>query len=169
MAYRHPRPPQRLAPHLALWMLRLITSPEVLRRFVRKDDFARDDIAYALGLNHWIDSEDHPFNPQAVRAELYQQLKTVQRACAKAPLPTLLQDNVQRLAALVGLSAVDARILAFVVCLHSESLLDDTADLLESLTTSQVAQTLALLLDLPDAPVRQALGSHQRQDAEQHR
>ncbi|MFO1180482.1 AAA family ATPase [Ottowia sp.] len=140
-------------------MLRLITSPDVLRRFVRKDDFARDDIAHALGLDHWIDPEDRPFNPQAVRAELYQQLKTVQRACARAPLPTLLQGNVQRLASLVGLSAVDAQILAFAVCLHNEPLLDDTADLLESLTTSKLTQILAMVLELPDAQVRQALGS----------
>ena len=46
-------------------------------------------------------------------------------------LHPLLQGNVQRLASLVGLSAVDAQILAFAVCLHNEPLLDDTADLLE--------------------------------------
>ena len=51
MAYRHPRPPTKQAPHIALWMLRLITSHEVLRRFVCKGDFGRDDIAYALGLD----------------------------------------------------------------------------------------------------------------------
>lgn len=159
MAYGHPRPPQQLAPHIALWMLRLITSPAVLRQFVRKDAFARDDIAYALGLGHWIDPDDRAFNPQAVRAELYQQLKKAQRTCAKAPLPAQLQANVQRLAALVGLSAVDARILAFAVCLHNEPMLDDTADQLESLTTIQVIKTLAMLLELPEAQVRQALGS----------
>ena len=159
MAYRHPRPPTKQAPHIALWMLRLITSHEVLRRFVCKGDFGRDDIAYALGLDHWIDPEDRPFNPQAVRAELYQQLSKAQRACAQQPLPALLQDNVQRLATLVGLSAVDARILAFAVCLHNEPMLDETADMLEQLTTTQVIKTVAMLLDLPDAQVRQALGS----------
>lgn len=159
MAYRHPRPPRQQVPHIALWMLRLITSPAALRQFVRKDDFGRDDIAYALGLDHWIDPEDRPFNPQAVRAELYQQLDKAQRACAKHPLPALLQTNVQRLAALVGLDAVDSRILAFTVCLHNEPMLDEAADQLESLTTAQVFQTLAMLLELPDAQVRQALGS----------
>lgn len=159
MAYRHPRPPQQLAPHVALWMLRLLTSPAGLRNFVRRHDFARDDIAYAVGLDHWIDPEGHPFNPQAARAALYQQLDKAQRACAKASLPALLQGNVQRLAALVGLDTVDARILAFAVCLHNDPLLDDTADLLESLSTTQVVQTLAMLLELTDAQVRQALGS----------
>ena len=68
MAYRHPHPPEKQAPHIALWMLRLLTSPSGLRQFVRKSGFGRDDIAYALGLDHWIDPEDRDFNPQAVRA-----------------------------------------------------------------------------------------------------
>src|SRR5690606_14219875 len=84
---------------------------------------------------------------------------TAQRACAQQPLPALLQINVQRLAALVGLDAVDARILAFAVCLHNEPMLDETADMLEQLTTTQVIKTVAMLLELPDAQVRQALGS----------
>ena len=159
MAYGHPSPPQQPAPHIALWMLRLVTSPSGLRQFVRKDGLGHEDIAYALGLDHWLYRDDRAFNPQAVRAELYQQLDKAERACAKAPLPALLKANVQRLAALVGLSAVDARILAFTVCLHNEPLLDSAADLLESLSTTQVAQTLAMLLHLPDAQVRQALGS----------
>lgn len=159
MAYRHPRPPQKPAPHVALWMLRLLTSPAGLRNFVRRHEFARDDIAHAVGLGHWIDPDGHPFDPQAVRAELYQQLDKAQRACAKASLPALLQGNVQRLTTLVGLDAVDARILAFAVCLHNDPLLDDTADLLESLSTVQMVQTLAMLLELTDAQVRQALGS----------
>ncbi|MGE4329658.1 AAA family ATPase [Diaphorobacter sp.] len=159
MAYRHPSPPQLLAPHIALWMLRLLTSPQGMHKFVRKGDFARDDLAYALGLNDWIDPEDRPFSPVAVRAALYQRLVQAQRECARSPLPALLQTNVQRLAALVGLDAVDARILAFAVCLHTDPLLDDAADLLESLTSTQVVQTVAMLLDLPDAPVRRALGS----------
>ena len=159
MAYRHPHPPEKQAPHIALWMLRLLTSPSGLRQFVRKSGFGRDDIAYALGLDHWIDPAARAFNPQAVRAELYQRLDKSRHACANAPLPALLQANVQRLAALVGLNAVDARILAFAVCLHNEPMLDDTADMLDSLTTTQVIKAVAMLLELPEAQVRQALGS----------
>ena len=78
MAYRHPHPPRKLTPHIALWMLRLLTSPAVLHRFVRREDFARDDMAFAVGLDHWVDPEDRPFAPQAVRAELYQRLARAQ-------------------------------------------------------------------------------------------
>ena len=93
MAYRHPRPPTKQAPHIALWMLRLITSHEVLRRFVCKGDFGRDDIAFALGLDHWIDPEDRPFKPHVVRAELYEQEQTAPHAFVQQPLPALLQST----------------------------------------------------------------------------
>ena len=159
MAYRHPHPPPKLAPHIALWMLRLLTSPEGLHRFVRKDGFARDDIAFAVGLDHWIDPEDRSFNPQAVRAELYALLTQAHRACAQMPLPAVLQGNTQRLATLVGLNAVESRILAFTACLHTDSLLDDTANLLDSLTSTQVIHMLAKLIDAPDTQVRHAMGS----------
>ncbi|HNM41151.1 MAG TPA: hypothetical protein PKI72_12905, partial [Giesbergeria sp.] len=71
MAYRHPRPPQKPAPHIALWMLRLVTAPDSLQKFVRNSGFSHDRLAFALGLDHWIDPEDRPFHPQTVRTELY--------------------------------------------------------------------------------------------------
>lgn len=159
MTYHYPSRLEKLAPHVTLWMLRLLTLPTALRNFVRKDDFGNDDIAHALGLGHWIDSEDHPFNPKAVRAELYQQLEKAQHVYANVPLPPLLQRNVQRLAELVGLDAVDTQILAFAVCLRTDSLLEDAADQLEALTSMQLFQTLTKALNVPDEQVRQALSS----------
>lgn len=144
-------------PHIALWMLRLLTSPEGLHRFVRKDELAHDGLAVALGLGHWIHPEEQAFSPRAVRAELFDLLEQAQQACADAPLPAMLQDNVQRLAALVGLDALEVRILAFAACLHTEPLLEKTANMLEVLSSIQVVQTLALVLDVPDEQMRQAL------------
>ena len=158
MAYRHPRPPQKPEPHVALWMLRLLTLPEALRQFVGKEGFSNDKLAFALGLDHWIDPEDRPFSPQAVRAELHQLLAQAQRASTRAPLPAVLQGNVQRLAALVGLDAVESDVLAFAMCLHIEPLLEKAAYTLDSLSSSQVIQTVASVVDAPAAQVRQALG-----------
>ena len=145
------------APHIALWMLRLLTSPEGLHRFVRKDELAHDGLAVALGLGHWIHPEEQAFSPRAVRAELFDLLEQAQQACADAPLPAMLQDNVQRLAALVGLDALEASILAFAACLHTEPLLEKTANMLEVLSAIQVVQTMALVLDVPDEQMHQAL------------
>ncbi|QIL44469.1 AAA family ATPase [Acidovorax sp. HDW3] len=159
MAYRHPRPPQKPEPHIALWMLRLLTLPEAPSQFVGKEGFSHNRLAFAVGLDHWIDPEDRPFDPQAARADLYQLLAQAQRACAHAPLPAVLQGNVQRLATLLGLGAVESQVLVFAVCLHTEPLLEKAADTLESLSSPQVIQTLAAVLDAPAAQVRQALAN----------
>jgi len=140
-------------------MLRLVTSPAVLHQFVRKDDFARDDIAHVLGLDHWIYPEHRSFDPRAVRKELFQLLEEQHRAWADRTLPALLEENVQQLATLLGLNEVDKCILAFAICLHNDALLDDTADMLGPLSTPQATQTVALVLQLPEAQVRQSLGS----------
>lgn len=146
-------------PHIALWMLRLITSAQGLSRFVRKDDFLNDDVALALGLSHWVYPKDRAFCPQAVRLELHALREQAEaQACGADLLPAVLKANLQRLSALVGLGVVEAQILAFAVCLHTESLLDEAADILGGLSISQVAQVLAKVLDLPDGEVRQALG-----------
>ena len=147
-----------------VYALQFVTRPEGkddprLQKFVRTTGFANDRLAFALGLDHWIDPEDRPFHPQTVRSELYGLLAQAEQDGTQALLPTPLQGNVQRLAALVGLSAVDAQILAFAVCLHTDQLLDDAADLLDAVSSTQVIQTLALLVQAPDAQVRQALGS----------
>ena len=39
MTYHYPSRLEKLAPHVTLWMLRLLTLPTALRNFVRKDDF----------------------------------------------------------------------------------------------------------------------------------
>ena len=164
MAYHHPHPPQTPEPIIVLWALRLVTSPEALDEFVGKDGFEsyNHSLAFVLGLNDWIDPEDRPFSRQAVRAKLYQLLDQAQHAWAQAPLPEPLQTNVQRLATLLGLDAVESRILAFAVCLHAERELAKAANALQSLFFNQVVQVLATLLNLPMTQVRLALSSNGR-------
>lgn len=153
------QPHQPAAPHIALWMLRLLTSAQGLSKFVRKDEFASDELAHALGLGHWVCPDDRAFSPQAVRAELHAlRDQAEQQADAAASLPEVLKANVQRLSALVELEAVDAQILAFSVCLHADPLLYEAADLLGPLSSGQVAQSLARVLNLPEPQVRLALG-----------
>ena len=70
-----------------------------------------------------------------------------------------MRRNMHRLAELVGLDETDCKILTFVVVIHNERLLDDTGDLLGQLSSSRVFQVLSVLLELPEAAVRTALGA----------
>jgi integrase len=56
------------------------------------------------------------------------------------------------------LSSTDCKILEFVVALKSERLLDDAADMLESLTTPKVCEVISVVLDEPIGQIRAALG-----------
>ena len=112
-----------------------------------------------LGLAHWVESAEENFEPAKVRSELRSMLREAEQQAQRTPPPAQLQRNVERLSELVGLSDVDCRILEFAVLLHSESLLDNSADLLGSLSSSRVFRCLAMVLGLPEPQVRAALGS----------
>ena len=69
-----------------------------------------------------------------------------------------LQRNLARLSMLAGLSDLDRRVLEFVVHIHTERLLDDTADWLGALSSARVFHALSVLLDAAPDDVRAALG-----------
>ena len=74
-----------------------------------------------------------------------------------APLPPLLWKNIERFARLIELSEVDCQILAFAIFIHSEQMLDDTANWLGPLSPLKLSHVLAVLLDLPQMAVNAAL------------
>src|SRR4051794_14113362 len=70
-----------------------------------------------------------------------------------------LRANIRRLASLTGLTSTDCKILEFVGALKNERLLDDTADLLGSLSSGKVFHVLSVLLDEPEPHIRASLGT----------
>ncbi|QCP51598.1 ATP-binding protein [Trinickia violacea] len=130
------------------------------RAFVNRAGFQDDSLAEVLGLQEWLAPEVDDFNPKTVRIQLRKLHKEWENQCSGAGLSACLDANVARLAKLVGLSATDCRILEFVAMLKSERLLDDTADWLGHLTSAKVIHVLAVLLDLPELEIRDALSTH---------
>ncbi|MBP0635930.1 AAA family ATPase [Cupriavidus sp. AcVe19-6a] len=154
--------PQDVTPAVRLWLLRLLVPLGAHREFIQRAGFANDVLAHALGLGEYLDPEDPDFDPHLVRSrlrKLHQEIEGTYRD-AGSDMPIFLGSNIARLASLVGLSELDCSILAFVVMLKNERLLDDTADWLGSLSAAKVFQVLSVLLDYPEAEVRVALGPH---------
>jgi SpoVK/Ycf46/Vps4 family AAA+-type ATPase len=155
--------PLETTPLVRLWLLRLLVPLNAHRSFITRHGFACDAVAEAVGLGEWVDAEDKPHEPPLIRTELrklHEQAEAAHRqATAKNQLPACLAQNIGRLAALVGLSDTDRSLLAFVVFLHSERVLDDAADWLGPMSSAKVFHALAALLDLPLADVRTALGT----------
>ena len=185
---RHTRSPaltyQEEIPEVCrLWLLRLLVPLGAQRKFINRHDFASDKLAQVLGLGRWIDDESESwdlsedqgheidededaddashrtFNASRVRSELRRLHQAAERKSESLNLPLALRTNLDRLAALVGLSAIDVRILEFSVMLHSDSLLAETAEWLDELSTVKLIRTLSVLLDLSEDQVREALAT----------
>lgn len=154
------------SPLVVLWLLRMLVPLGAHKHLVNRSGFSNDTVAEVVGLAHWVDPEDREFDPALVRTEL-RKLHAEAEEQADSPaspatalrLPPFLAHNIQRLSGLVGLSDTDQHILAFVVHLHSERVLDDTADWLGTLSSAKVFHALSVILDRPAEEVRTALGS----------
>lgn len=152
---------QAVSPQVRQWLLRMLVPLGAHRSFIdRATGLANDALADAVGLGDWVELADEAFDTSAARAALRQlHADAEQQPVASAACPDVLALNIQRLADLVELSAADQAILTFAVHLHSDRLLDDTADWLGSLSSTKVFHVLSVVLDLPLETVRAALGA----------
>ncbi|MGH8546517.1 MAG: AAA family ATPase, partial [Gammaproteobacteria bacterium] len=144
---------------IRLWLLRLLVPLAAHREFIGPNGMNSDPLAEAIGLAHWIDPGSPDFDASLVRAELRQLHARAESEDREWCVPPALAANRTRLAALVGLSETDCRILEFVVLIHTDRLLDDTADWLGQLSSPKVCHVLSVLLDLPEADLRPTLST----------
>lgn len=162
-----------LDPLVRLWMLRLLVLLGGQREFLGTHGFRNDAVAVALGLGHWVDEAEFDlpdylkggegssseFEVKRVKRALRQMHQQAEDSKPQTVASEFMRRNMHRLAELVGLDETDCKILTFVVVIHNERLLDDTGDLLGQLSSSRVFQVLSVLLALPEAAVRTALGA----------
>jgi len=145
------------SPLIRLWLLRLLVPLGGHRRFIRDRGFGDDEVAELVGLGHWIEPGEREFDEAVVRAELRNLHAKAEAWKRPRRAPANLARNVKRLAALVGLSEAEMRVLEFGVLLQNERVLDDTADFVGPFSTTRVGHTLSVMLDIPGAEIRQAL------------
>jgi hypothetical protein len=153
-----PRLQAQLIPIVRLWLLRILVPLGAQREFVGEHGFANETLGEALGLGKWIDSDEQEFQARAVRSELRRMHAAAERRQAHALAPATLTANSGRLAALVGLSETDRRVLEFAALIHNERLLDDAADWLGPLSSAKVFYALSMILKLPERDIRVVLG-----------
>ena len=144
-------------PLVRLWILRIGVVLGGHRTFVSRNGFSDDDIAVLLGLGKWIDPVDFDFDAKTVRVALRSMHEWTEKKHARAGAPACLRKNVQRLASLVGLSAVDCQILEFAVLIHSDHRLANAAEWLGALTSARALQVIAAVIGLGAAELRAAL------------
>ena len=142
-----------------LWLLRMLVPLGLHRKFFGKSCVNEDAIALALGLDAWLDIDSDEYRPATLLVELRRLHAQAERAACSTQPPKVLSANVEQLANLVELGDIDQRILEFAILLHTDPVLDNSADGLGMLTSSQVAQCLAVVLNLTEREVQAALSN----------
>ncbi|MQT75007.1 AAA family ATPase [Pseudomonas helleri] len=117
------------------------------RNFIQRHHFNDDEIAAELGLQELVDAED--FSPAMALRRLKRERLAFDLAFPAPDYPDRLQANVQALGQLIGLDAIEQRILGFCVLLHTDPCLNDASDQLGALGFNRTIRVLSTLLDTP--------------------
>lgn len=140
---------------LQYYILRILLKAGGVKEFINQRGFRHDNVASFLGIQGLEEGyEVNPIKAKYVMQELLNQCSMSQRL-----LHPKLTESLCRLKQELSLTDVDVAIFTFAIFLHADSLLDDTADLLNSLTANQLFRYLAVILDLPEADVRLSLSN----------
>ncbi len=151
-----------LPPPVKLWILRSLILLECHQKLICSHGFENDRLASAIGLEDWVSVDEYTFMPGAVKKDLLKLYHQAEKDFPTHPVPDLLQNNVRKLAELIGLNDTDCRILEFAALLYDNKSLQQVTYYLEDLTNADVTETLSTLLDIPAKEVRDSLNHEGR-------
>lgn len=143
---------------LKIWILRILVPLGGHREFIQRNGFANDALAEVLGFAEMLDPEFCDFSAKDALNKLRKLHLLAENELCETLVPERLQENVDRMAKLVGLSETDCRILEFAVMLKNESLLDTAADCLGRISTEKLFRNLSVILNQSEHEVRGSLG-----------
>ena len=132
---------------------------ECRRQLIGNTEYVSDEIALLFALPGAASISQ--FDARKARLKLFRSYQEAEKQAAKLSLPTLLADNIKRLADLVGLSDAECQLLGFAVLLSNNRLLNEaTVWLGGELSTLKVYQALSVLLGVSEEAIRDALATH---------
>ncbi|HIO97860.1 MAG TPA: AAA family ATPase, partial [Leucothrix sp.] len=146
-------PSDEATPIIKLWVLRIFIKLRAHHGFIRKDDFENEATASFLGLDKWLNQPDD-FSDKGVKHDLLKAYKTSEISASDTKAPKQLRKNINKLSKELGLSKTDCRILEFIVLLKIEVILNQSTNLLGTLSTSDISKVIAVILSLPVSMVQ---------------
>lgn len=145
------------SPVIRMWVLRLMTVYRGHGKLGALTAYLDEDAETLLDACGLMSKAMQSSNPRTVSAELRKLRKAAEEDGCSALLPATLLANVQCLAKLVCLSETECRLLEFSVMMFEDSRFRAICDAMGSLTTIQLYQLLAVVLDLPESDIRLSL------------
>lgn len=141
-----------------LWILRVLVPLRGHRQWARFDDFCDgEDLVERFGLLK-PDGKRRLSRENAISAVRLRHAEAEKEA-ATARLPKSLARNCSVIGKQIGLDLASQRILAFVVLLNLDDMLQEATDLLGELNHAGLCLALAGILKLPSDAVNHALSS----------
>jgi len=143
---------------LKLWLFRILVTLGGQKKFFYDHGFRDDAIAEFIGVMHF-DNNDEPFNAKQVLSVMREQLTEMPVIPVMRAFDPVFLRNLSMLTEQLSLSQAEVRILVFTIHLHANSLLDDACDMLEALTSIKLYRALAVILDMSEKAVQEALAN----------
>jgi transitional endoplasmic reticulum ATPase len=148
---------------IRLWVLRILVLLKGDRFFITRYGFEDTDLARWLGLiapmaDDDEGEEEHPTQVK-IRVNLARLLVQAERRAHQMQVPATLAGNVARIAALVGLSDVESRVLEFAMLMKGNIHLNQATAHVKNLDNQRLYQVMATILDQDPVAIRQALRS----------
>ena len=145
-----------------LWVLRILVPLKGERTFITRYGFDDKDLSCWLGLAGSAtdeNEEDLDPKPSKIRAALARMHAQAERRAHLMQMPATLAGNVARIAALVGLTDVECRVLEFAMLMKGNMHLNQACDHVKNLDNPGLYQALGRLLGQDPEAIRQALRS----------
>ncbi len=145
---------------VVLWSLRILLD---LKGYTRMDIeyglYGHERALSALGLDKLIDKYDD--EKELTKKEFRRILMRhgEKYAARDIQLANPLQRNIDKLGELIGLSDIEKQLLSFGILLHSTQDLEAICNILGSTSSHSAVNTLAVILDIDPALVRQSLAA----------
>jgi transitional endoplasmic reticulum ATPase len=149
-----------------LWMLRILVKLKAHKDFLDVMGYENSAIASYLGLQRAEDFCDESLDPSSLEfnfdakkalAAMRQSHLKAEKNSANYHVQPELTHNIKRLSEVVLLNQVEIDLLQFTVILNTHALLDNVADYLGGMSSTELYRTLTVLLGHSERDVRQAL------------
>lgn len=146
-----------LGPLTRLWALRTLVLLGGSNQFIGEKGFQMQWIATQLGFSENLLAEG--YQQLEARQQLHQLYQQAEADYCQQPwqVSTELQANIDMLQGILGLNEVECRILAFVIVLHTEQLLEDVTDCIGPMNAPKAIKVVSVILNLAYDKVRAAL------------
>ena len=138
-----------------LWALRILLDLNGINGLMSSFSLNDGEVLRTIGMGE-LEGEN------IEKKELVKKLRVKQKRYESKPpkINGILRRNIKQFGNLLGLSKHELKVFGFAVTIHSHRGLENTADILGSLSVSDVSYYLSTVLDLPVKKVRNALSSN---------